>query len=217
MPKCKYKAVIFDFDDTLVETRLIKWEHHKTVAKKFYNIDLSEEVLREHWGKPFHLLLPELYQRSDTYENMLIANTSVRSDFLKKVYPGSVNVVTTLLDYGLKVGLLSAANQKFVIEDLKRLNFPLECFSAIQGPEDTSVHKPDPNVFLPILNKFKKEGIKKEKIVYIGDSLMDLEAAYGAGIDFIAITTGLYSKEDFKKHGAKIIVKNIKEVIKKVI
>lgn len=217
MSKPKYKAVIFDFDDTLVETRLIKWAHHKAVAKKFYNIDLSEEILLKHWGKPFHVLLQELYQYSDTLENMMVANTSIRNDFLKKLYPGSVKVVTTLLNNNIRVGLLSAANQKFVIDDLKRFNFPLDRFSVIQGPDDTEVHKPNPEVFSLIFNKLSKEGIQKEEIVYVGDSLIDLQAAHGADIDFIAITTGLYSKTDFKKHGAKVIVKNIREVTKKII
>ena len=217
MPQPKYKAGIFDFDDTLVETRLIKWAHHKAVAKKFYNIDLQEETLFKHWGKPFPILLQELYQNSDTLENMIKANTSVRSDFRKKVYPGSVNAVTKLLDNGIKIGLLSAAASQFIIEDLKKLNFPLDRFSVIQGPNDTSVHKPDPQVFSPLLDKFGKEGMKKEEIVYVGDSLMDLQAAHGAGIDFIAVTTGLYSEADFKKHGAKVILKDIREIVKKII
>ena len=34
----KYKAVLFDFDDTLVESRIQKWNQHKDVAKKFYNV-----------------------------------------------------------------------------------------------------------------------------------------------------------------------------------
>ena len=209
--------MIFDFDDTLVETREIKWAHHKATAKKFYNLDLKRKDFLKHWGKPFHILIQELYQYSDAPENMLKANISMRKDFMKKVYPGSVKVVTTILDQGIKVGLLSAATQKFVIEDLKRLNFPLKRFSVIQGPDDTKVHKPNPKVFLPIFKKLKKDGVNKKDMVYIGDSLLDLQAAHGAGIDFIAITTGLYSKQDFKKHGAKVVLKDIREVVKKII
>ena len=31
-------------------------------------------------------------------------------------------------------------------------------------------------------------------------------------VGFIAVTTGLYSKKDFEKNGAKIIIKDIREV-----
>jgi HAD superfamily hydrolase (TIGR01549 family) len=187
------------------------------VAKKFYNIDLKDEKLFEHWGKPLNTLVSELYENSDTLENMIKAYSSTREDFRKVVYEGSVEAVTRLLDNGVKVGVLSAANREFVVDDLDRLKFPTERFTVIQGPEDTAVHKPDPDVFLPLLETFKKEGIKQKDMVYVGDSVIDLQAAHGAGLDFIAVTTGLYREEDFKKLGAKIIIRNITELTKKVL
>lgn len=212
MPKPKYKAVIFDFDDTLVKNRLIKYQHHKTVAKKFYNINLTEETFLKHYGKALNTLIRELYQDSDTLENMIAANVSIRNDFLKKAYSESVNVVTALLDHGIKVGVLSATNKNFIVDDLARLSFPVDRMSVIQGADETEVHKPDPGVFLPLLKKLKKAGITKKDIVYVGDSLNDLQAATRAGINFIAITTGLYSEEDFKAKGAKVIIKDITEL-----
>ena len=217
MIKPKHKAVIFDFDDTLVETRAIKWEHHKTVAKKFYNIELSDETLRNHYGKPFNILLKELYNDSDTIENMIKANQSLRDNFLKKVYEGSIDAVKSLIGNGLKIGILSATNKNFVMIDLVRLNFPISGIDVIQGADETSTNKPDPDVFIPILQKFSELGVKKKDIVYVGDSLDDLDAAHGAGIDFIAVTTGLYAENVFKERGAKVVINNIKEVIEKII
>ncbi len=80
----KYKAVIFDFDDTLVESRAVKWAQHKTVAKKFYNIELSDEDMRTHWGKPFTELVSVLYKNSDTFENTHETIRSTRDEFRKK-------------------------------------------------------------------------------------------------------------------------------------
>src|SRR3990167_10932632 len=114
--KSKYKAVIFDYDDTLVETRAIKWAHHRAVAKEFYHIDLSDEVLLKHWGKPLYVLIAELYQYSDTLENMIKANLSIRDKFLKKVYTGSVKAITELVDRGVKVGILSATTNEFLLD-----------------------------------------------------------------------------------------------------
>jgi HAD superfamily hydrolase (TIGR01662 family) len=209
----KYKAVIFDLDDTLLESREVKWAHHKAVAKKFYNLDLTDEDIREHWGKPFHVLVSELYQHKDTLDNLIAANVAIREEFRKKVYPGAVEVVKEIIKNGVKVGILSAATKKFFVEDLERFNFPVNQFAFIQDPEDTTVHKPNPKVFLPALDKLSKLGIKKEEIVYVGDSIDDLRAAHGAGIDFIAVTTGLYAKDDFKKHNARVIIKEISEVL----
>ncbi|MEX2052449.1 MAG: HAD-IA family hydrolase, partial [Candidatus Paceibacterota bacterium] len=207
------KAVIFDFDDTLVETIVAKWAQHKHVAKKFYNVDVTDDLLRLHWGKPLDKLIGEICNYSDTKENMIEAYNSTRNDFPKNPYPGSVKVTRCLIDKGFKVGVLSATTKRFLVEDLENYGFPTEEFICIQGAEETTVHKPHPDVFLPLLKKLEEEGIKKDEIVYIGDSLDDFRAARGAGINFIAVTTGLYSKKDFKKNGAKNITKEIREVI----
>lgn len=209
--------VIFDFDDTLVESRVAKWKHHQYVAKKFYNIDVTEAELLKSWGKPLHILIGELYQNSDTLENMYTALISTKDDFQKKIYKESIDTVNKLLDQNIMVGVISATTKFFLIEDLKRFNFPIDRFSIIQGADETPAHKPDPDVFSPLFEKYLDKGIKKNEIVYIGDSVDDFKAATGAGIDFIAVTTGLYSNIDFKKLGAKTITKGIHEILDKVI
>lgn len=50
MSKLGIKAVIFDLDDTLLKTAVIKWKHHKAVADKFYGIELTDKTLGEHCG-----------------------------------------------------------------------------------------------------------------------------------------------------------------------
>jgi HAD superfamily hydrolase (TIGR01549 family) len=210
------KAVIFDFDDTLVESRVVKWAHHKYVAKKFYNIDVTDEEIRKHWGKPIPILMSELYKNADTEEKMYEALISVREDFRKKVYPGAVDLLKALLENGKKIGVLSATNKRFLVEDLKDYGFPVEQM-IIQGADETKVHKPDPEVFDLILGKFKKEGIQKEEIVYVGDSMDDLTASRGAGISFIAVTTGLYSKGDFEQKKVKNIGSSVNEVLEFIV
>ncbi len=213
----KYKAVIFDFDDTLVESRLAKWDQHKHVGKKFYNIDLKDETLHEHWGKPIHILAPELYEHSEPWEEMHQKLISTKKDFPKKLYPGSVTALNELLDNSIKIGIISAATRMDITEDLVKFNFPLERFTIIQGCDETNVHKPNPEVFTPALKKLEEEGIELKDILYVGDSIDDLKASTLAGIDFIALTTGLYTREDFKKLGAKTILKNIGELTKEIL
>lgn len=207
------KAVIFDLDDTLLESRAAKWAQHKHVAKKFFNIDLKEETLLKHWGKPINVLAPELYEHLDTWENIhpLLINT--RKDFPKIPYQSSVETIEKLTEDGILVAIISATTKHDIEYDLEKYNFSINKFIHIQGAEDTKVHKPDPDVFLPVFKKLSDIGIKKEEMVYVGDSLDDLRASHGAGINFIAITTGIFTKEDFEKNGAKVIVSDIKEVI----
>ncbi len=216
MESKKYKAVIFDFDETLVESRLVKWAQHKFVAKKHFNIDLTDEKILKHWGKPIHILAAEIYEHSDSWDNIHKILRSTKKDFPKKLYKNTIDTVNKIHDMGLRMGILSAATKIDVEEDLVKLGFPIGKIDAVQGAEGSEFHKPDPKVFLPILADFEKAGIKKEEIVYVGDSVDDYHAATGAGLGFIAITNGLYNEEEFKKLGASVIISNIKDVIEKV-
>jgi phosphoglycolate phosphatase len=213
----KYKAVIFDFDDTLVESRAVKWAHHKHVAKKFYDIDLTDEDIKPHWGKPIHELVKILYKSSDTLENMYEALISVRESFRKKTYPGAQEVMAKLLNSEVKIGIVSATNRKFLFNDLAEDAFPIDKMFLIQGADNSEFHKPDPRVFNDAITILEKAGVLRNETVYIGDSLSDLAAAHGAGINFIAVTTGLYSKEDFVKAGAEVIINDINEVVSKIL
>ena len=208
----KYKAVIFDFDDTLVESRPLKWAQHKAVAKKFYNIDLTDEELRSYWGKPFHLAVMELYKNVDTFENIHKAVISEKENFLKGEYIGAVALLNELISLGVCVGIVSATMRLHIFEELKRLNFPIDGIQVVQGSDETVFHKPDGQVFAPILEKLAEKGIEKKDIVYVGDSMDDFRAAKSAGIHFVAVTTGLYSREEFKSNGATAIAKNIQDV-----
>ena len=208
-----YKAVIFDFDDTLVESRELKWAHHKHVAKKFYGMDLTDADIKSHWGKPLNTLIGELYRNADSVENITNAILSVKDDFQKDMYEKTPDVIKALLDNNVQVGIVSATTKDFLMQDMHRLELPFESFFLIQGSDEVSAHKPDPKVFDSALELLSLKGITKDDILYVGDSLDDFTAASGARIHFIALTTGLYSKEQFTRAGAKLVLGNISELL----
>lgn len=53
--RSRYKAVIFDIDDTLLMTREPKWQQHIYVAKHYYDTDVSESDLLRHCKFESHL------------------------------------------------------------------------------------------------------------------------------------------------------------------
>jgi phosphoglycolate phosphatase len=209
----EYKAVIFDFDNTLVASWEQNFAHHKYIGKKHYGFDFKDEDIKKHYGKPYYQLLKDLYEGRDTIENILKNIISVRDNFLKKEYEYSRLVLETLFASGIPVGVVSATNKRHLVEDFTRLKFPYNKFFIMQASDEVDFHKPDPRVFNEALKKLESMGVRKENVVYIGDSIDDLESSQGAGMDFIALTTGLYSEEDFKKAGAKIILKDIRELL----
>ena len=141
---------------------------------------------------------------SNTPENLKDNYQITTLEFPMTAYPDAVNIVNDLLKK-YKIGIVTASGKEVVISDLTMLDFPIDQFFYIQTSEDTDVHKPDPKVFEPILQKLQEAGVTKGEIVYVGDGLRDFYAARDAGIRFIGITHGTTSKYSFEQEGAEVV------------
>lgn len=180
------KAIIFDFDDTLVKTKDSKWGALKETGKRFYNLDISDDHIGKFWGKPFDEMLSGVLMNADNYMNLKINYESVTKEFPMKAFDDAVSVINRLLEK-YKVGILSSSSKSLLLNDMTLLNFPVDKFFYIQTYENTQEHKPHPEVFSPILRELKNHGIEKNELLYVGNAVIDFEAANSAGLKFCAI------------------------------
>lgn len=202
------KAILFDYDDTLVKTKQIQVKVIQETGRKFYGVELSEEKILEKWGEPFQSLFEFIFDGVASFEDAARDYKSIRSPM--EVYDGAVETLKTLVTK-FKVGIVTASSYDLVVPDLKTLGFPVNEFFKIQTAEDTTVHKPDPKVFDPILQELKLQNILPNEVVYIGDALRDYQAATGAGLHFIGAAFLPKSEEIFTKVGTPY-VNNFKEL-----
>ncbi len=207
----KYKAVLFDLDDTLLKTYPIKWEQHKETAKHFYGQTLVDEVIRKHWGKPTRELVGAYYGTSDTTENMVTNYRLLDGKFLKELHDDSINVLKFLSRHKVVTGLVTNATQETVFADLTRLGVALELFDMVQTFDDTQAYKPDPKVFETMLRTLADKGVT-DHILYVGDDLTDYHAATAAGVQFIGVTTGVRTEYDFGLAGVDTVINGLKEL-----
>lgn len=211
------KAIIFDIDDTLVQTMQCKWDALKATAKKYYHLEITDEHIKKFWGIPFQPMLRGIFSDCDTYEAMLKHYTETSKNFPMQAHFGAIKAINQLKKQYL-IAALTSSSKSLIFKDLQDAKFNLNDFYFIQTSEDTTVHKPDPGVFIPVEERLKKKGIAPENIVYVGDGLRDYEAAKKAGFQFIAITTGLTLREEFEKAGVKSphIIQNLSQFQEKL-
>lgn len=200
------KAIIFDLDDTLIQTSKAKFGAIKHAGKTFYNLEISDQEIKSHLGKPFEQFMKDLFKGIDETEQIISNYYSIRSDFPTPSYPGTHETLLNLKNKFL-LGIVTAATRHMAIEDLGIAKLDHLIFDYIQTSEETTHHKPDPKVFLPIVTKFQERGISKNELLYVGDSLSDYYAASGAEIKFVGIADRTTESGEFLKNKIKVIYK----------
>ena len=176
------KLIIFDFDDTLADSKNVRYEMDTLAAKRLGLKPVSERKYFKYYGTPYRELIKQLYP--DVSVNKFI---DVASDFydLNKfhLFLKTEEILLYLKDRKYKLAILSSEEGPELKTLLKHLKIQ-HYFDYVHAKEDSKHYKPDPRVFDDILNKFK---LKKSEVAYVGDLPIDRDAALAAGIFFIGI------------------------------
>jgi beta-phosphoglucomutase-like phosphatase (HAD superfamily) len=152
------KAVVFDFDDTLVGTHIQIWNMHRHIAKKYYDIDLDDETILKHWGQPINVLARHFYQTDDPDQGVAYI-LAENSNFSKETFKHTISLLKKLRDMGKKTGIVTASHLSLIDTDFMTAGLSKDIVDYIQTADDTDVHKPDPAVFDPLLEWASKHGM----------------------------------------------------------
>ena len=90
------KAILFDFDDTLLQTAQSKFAALKYTAKKFYNLELTDEEIRNYWGLPFTVFLRRLYKDIEPVALIIEKYAQIRILYPNSAYSDTIETLETL-------------------------------------------------------------------------------------------------------------------------
>jgi len=212
----KTQLVIFDLDGTLLNTI-----GDLAVA---CNAVLALRELPEHtYAEYCHFVgngIMRLVERALPEELRTAENVAaVRADFVKyytehidihtKPYAGIPELIAELVHRGVS---LAVASNKFQAgtEKLIRLFFPGVEFAAVFGQRPDVPLKPSPAVVEEIL---ALTGVARERVLYVGDSGVDIETAAAAGVRSAGVTWGFRDRGGLVAAGARHIVDKPAELL----
>lgn len=195
------KAVIFDFDDTLVHSGQTSYDTHCQTAKALGLPKPAWKTFLKFWGKPWHSMVLALFPDYDP--NKFIAKyLQLRKKAKYPLITGALDTIDFLYEHKIKMGILSNKPSDQLWERIHHTALKSKAFSFVFGEQDTTFMKPDSRVFWDVLNKLKKYNIRLDEILYVGDLTVDYFAARGAGIRFVGVLSGFHDKKKFLKEGA---------------
>ena len=182
------KAVIFDFDGTIIDTETIWFQVFEELLKEKFNIDLPLEEFAKSIGTTDEAFFQYIEAQTGMKIDEKEINQLARERFLEKreileVREGVVEKLEEAKELGYRIGLASSSSREWVERFLRQFNL-WEYFSVVKTREDVVKVKPDPALYLKALEDMQ---VEPHDALAIEDSLNGAMAAIEAGMKCIVI------------------------------
>ena len=214
-----YKAVVFDLDGTLVESK-IDYEKMGEQIKEL----LSRKGMKEHIEdrrKAYQVIrggaqtLLEFGLPEKNLESTLVELDQVMNDIelealpTMQLKPNALKTIETLHGVGYKLGICTRSHRLYADRTLEMYGMD-GYFNAVVARDDTPHPKPDARQLYVTIERL--EALPKNTL-YIGDTTTDLTTAKNAGVDFV----GYWRDERWAKMliegGCERIVKDLFDIV----
>lgn len=208
------KAVILDFDDTLVLTEEICFNLENEILNEMGMPKMDRKIHLKTWGHQLSDVISERSEGVDVeeffriYPKVLKRYTS--SGLLDAVPEENFEMLRQLEKEGRHLAILTNRNYEELKHILTKEHLLNGLVKYFYHRDNSIYHKPDPRAFDDIIIKNK---LKPEECVYVGDSPNDAKAALGAKINFIAsLESGLRKKSEFDELGVDYFISKFTEL-----
>jgi len=208
-----FKAVIFDWDGTLADTRQVVVASFQKALSDTH-CEISDEFIERRIGIGSAQTFREILLSSNIDFDETLIKSLVEKKIQNKIeMSGDVKLFDGSLDLleGLqgkvKLGLVSI-NDREIINNLLKTTNAQRFFAATLTADDISNPKPNPEIFL---NCALKLNSGQEKCLVVEDSIFGVKATKTAKMSCIAVLTGVCSRKELNTANPNLIADSLKE------
>lgn len=214
-PTSRFGAAIVDLDGTMVDT---VGDFEQALASAFADLGLppvGREFIARTVGKGSEHLLrralahvgadPALYEAAWARYQARYLQTNGRHS---AVYPGVEAGLRLLRERGLALACVTNKPAAFALPLLQAKGLAA-WFDHVFGGDAFERKKPDP---LPLLRTSEALGVPAPRVLMIGDSSNDVQAARAAGCTVVLVRYGYNHGEPVESAGADLLVDRLDEL-----
>jgi HAD superfamily hydrolase (TIGR01509 family) len=207
------KAVIFDWDGTLADTK-------KAVVRSFQKVlvkaacMVSDEFIERRVGIGTKKTLKEVLEECNIrFDDVMLEELAAKKIRIQASLSNIVSLfegATELLEKlqgRIKIALATMSSRKVVDKLLseKRIR---GYFDVVVTADEIVNPKPNPEVFLVSAARL---GVKPRDCVVVEDSIFGVRAAKAAEMKCIAVPSGAYSREELEEENPDLMINSLVE------
>lgn len=202
------KAVLFDFDGTIVDTTELIYQSIRLATGKVLGREPSREVLMANVGQPLprqmELLDPE--KAEELLEAYRLRNDELHEGLIRE-FPNVQTSLARLREAGVALAVVTSKRRVSVEMALNSFPGLRNVVDVFVTMEDTTEHKPCPD---PLLKGLELLGnIPPERAAYVGDAPFDVAAARAAGVASVAVSWGAFTEEALRAAGPDFLFEDL--------
>ena len=203
----KIRAVLFDFDMTLVDSSYAI--HHCT--NLLANSLGFKEISREEVLSAIGLTIEDSWRMfwgdfRQEWVDFYRANYREEEQARLRFFPNTRSTLEKLRSMGIKVGVVS--NRRYARRPVEYMGLS-PMLDVVVGLEDVERAKPEPD---PLLKGFGLLGVSPLEGFYVGDTDIDMMTTVAAGCRGIGMTTGNFNGKALTEAGAWHVMDDLGEI-----
>ena len=209
----RYDTVIFDLDGTLLDTlQDLAAAVNYALHQQGYPPRTVQEVCR-FVGNGVEKLMRRAVPAGLPEERIMAALAvfkeyyALHNNDATAPYPGIEALLGHLKARGVRMAIVSNKNDPNV-KALARLYFPTTISMAV-GEGGGVRAKPCPDTVLHVMNTW---GCDPSRVLYAGDSDVDIQTARNAGVDCASVCWGFRPEQELRAAGATLLVHTAQEL-----
>ncbi len=211
------QLVIFDLDGTLLDTIGDLAASCDEVLRRHdmatYSLDDYKHFVGNGIVRLVERAIPEELRSEEFIAELrkeFVAYYSENIDKHTVIYPNIMWLLDELKKRDVAVAVASNKFQEGVRKLVKSF-FPNIHFEAVLGQRPDVPLKPNPQIIRDIM---QITSYAPDKILYVGDSGIDMETATAAGVESVGVTWGFRSHEELVESGANHIIDSPRDILK---
>jgi len=201
------RAVIFDWDGTLVDTSEASYRcYQRTFAS--YSLPFDRETYARtyspNWYHTFRCIgLPEEHWR-EADERWLTFFAEEQIELID----GARELIPSLTARGILAAVVTSGSKSRVIREIEAYGFAPHFSECVFG-SDVANKKPHPEALNLCLQRLE---VAPEDAIYVGDSPEDVAMARAAGVRSVAVPGAYPNREALLAVGADLVVESLHEL-----
>ena len=211
----KYSVIIFDFDGTLADTRVLIVRTNQE-AQRIMGYPITDEAgILATIGLPLKECILTMYPDLPHGQIPLWIKTyrevfdSLKGEIVPQLFPNVKQTLETLAGRGYRLTVASSRGTGSLTDFLCEMGIA-SYIAYVLGADDVKLAKPHPE---PVLKTLGVMHCEASEALVVGDMPVDIQMGLGAGVRTCGVTYGNSSSEALMAAGAHYIISDFSELL----